>query len=292
MNTATNETLEFAMNGNTAIAAFSEEAMDDFKKSIDLTFWGDLRPLARGTMSAILHLLDGREEIGDGVLLKDKEMIRAIPAKGNLGYVLGSHLSSRFPNYQLRGGDLNNAGVYRLTWDGFFVIAREVVYQNYEVGEGESQKHDRAALRLFNGTQVLHAAFANGYRVKFAWSGNPREGEKDYMPLVEYVDKIFGFFKAGDSDSMEEARDLGMAKARLWSATGQVYRAMAKGQALKVKEMLIHAGGKLKINKELIGKTVQVFRGSIPMKYVTFTTDNYQQAAGGIARGNFTVIVQ
>lgn len=284
----------FERNGNTAVLAFSPESAADTKRSIDLLFWEtDLRAMARGTMSAVMHLLQGNEFIGAGFLLKDKEMIPAIPLQGNLGYVSGSRLADLFPGFSLRGGNLNANGVYRITWDGFNVIAREVIYEAYVQGEGETQKHDRSALRLYKGSQILVVANAQGYRVKVAWASNPREHEKDYSPLIDYVEKLARLYVAGKFDEMAELRSTGMAKSRLWGETGKVYRKMARGEKADAKEMKLHTGGEVRINqKQLVGKSADVYRGNTILRTVTFTKENYRQVAGGIAAGGFTVIMK
>ncbi len=288
--------LVFEMNGSTAVAAFSPEVAAEYKGTIDLKFWeSDLVGTARGAASAIMHVIDGKESIGFGFLLKDKPMLMGVPMKGNFGYVIGQRLKELYPSSQVRGGELEAGGVYRLTWDGFTVVAREVVYAKYVVGEGEEQKHDRSALRLFRGTQVLYASQAYEIRVHFAWASQVREGQQDYSKLMTYVEKLYGL--RDDRDALDELRATGMAKAQLWSKTGAAFRKMARGQEPGATEMRVYtrvAGDKpetIEITDAIIGTQVQVFRGALPLRTVTFSEDSWKQQANGIATGGFTVQV-
>jgi hypothetical protein len=181
----------------------------------------------------------------------------------NVGYVLGgSRLVSDIANgvFACPPKPIKAGVWYRIHWDMPRFSLWEVVERDYVEGEPEWCGHDRSAIRILNGLELIYKAVSLGQSIRchvfsqIAWM---------YQEKVDQYNLVL----QGKITELKERVGKGIAK----KAQTNHYRMLAANPE-KVErsnqrygtEVLIRGNGRVDAN-ELLGKKVMYYRGNVPV---------------------------
>lgn len=159
------------------------------------------------------HQIEGKLYLHDAPAVIEDSM-----KDNNTGYIIGELLSEwRDQGKVGRTREITPHEWYRLGWNGVRYFSQDVTYQEYEEGEYEGvggPKHNRNALRMLDGFNLLNKASRKGVNITLRWCAD----------LDEYMNKVLTNVELINEGKVEEATENYRAGAATAKARGTMAR--------------------------------------------------------------------